>query len=111
MQQLAAGGAHNCVLFDDEAVSAQAGLRYNKNMHCWGLNDSGQTDVPLGYDSGVARVAAGSDATCVIRQHRIDIGKWLDQTKKSEDTATVSKMDEVNNLKEANEGYGKDEEK
>lgn len=47
-----------------EIVNNNIDSNLKKIVQCWGLNDSGQTDVPIAFKSGINLVAAGEGFTC-----------------------------------------------
>lgn len=54
-------GLHNCSVLDEQVLDEQ-GLD-EQNLSCWGWNDNGQTDAPLGT---FAQVSVGGVHTCAL---------------------------------------------
>jgi len=54
--EVATGGAHTCAIKSKGAVT----------FGCWGLNNNGQVTRPNGIETGVVKLALGSEHTCIV---------------------------------------------
>jgi hypothetical protein len=80
-QEVTAGDRHTCAVRQSDGI-----------VTCWGLNDSGQTNVPAGLGA-VTQVSAGSYHTCAVRQSDGTVTCWgwngLGQTDVPTTTITI----------------------